>query len=244
MEETESEVSSFLSHLIELRDRIIKALAAIFVFCIFLFPFRNELYDFLSQPIIKAMPAGQGELIATGVVSPFLTPVKLTILVSFLITLPYVLYQVWAFIAPGLYQNEKKWMLPIVFSSVLLFFIGMLFAYYAVFPVAFGFIQSSSPDSILVMPDIEQYFSFVLNMFIAFGITFEVPIVVLVLVRLNVVSLETLIKIRPFIIVIAFVIAAIVTPPDPISQLLLATPLCLLYQFGITICKYLPPKKE
>lgn len=232
-----SEELPFMSHLVELRDRVIRAIVPILVVFFILFSWRNELLDFLSQPLLKVMPVNHKELIAIGVITSFMVPVKIAFVVSFLLCLPYVLYQVWSFIAPGLYRHEKKWILPIVVSSYLLFIVGMAFAYYAVFPIVFGFIQSTAASSVTIMTDIEQYFSFIIRMFIAFGVTFEVPIVVLVLVKAGVVSIEALSNSRPYIIVGSFVIAAIATPPDVFSQLLLAIPMCLLFELGLFIAK-------
>lgn len=232
----------FLSHLMELRDRLVRVLIAVGSVFLVLFFFRNDIYNALSQPILNVMPQGSKGLIATGVISSFLVPVKLSFWVSFVLMLPMVLYQIWAFVAPGLYQHEKRWMLPIIISSVLLFLIGMAFAYFFVFPVVFGFIQQNAPSAIVVMPDIEAYFNFVINMFIAFGLTFEVPVVVVVLVGMGVVPRDTLIKSRPYVIVGAFVVAAITTPPDPLSQLLLAIPLCLLFELGLFASRWIRPR--
>lgn len=227
----------FFSHLIELRDRVIRAGVPILIVFFILVSWRNELLEFLSSPLLKVMPVGKQELIAIGVVSSFMVPVKIAFVVSFLLCLPHVLYQAWAFIAPGLYKHEKKWILPIVVSSYLLFIIGMAFAYYAVFPLVFGFVQSTASSSISVMTDVEQYFSFVIRLFLAFGVTFEVPIIVLVLVKMGIVEINTLTNARPYLVVAAFIIAAVITPPDVFSQLLLAIPMCLLFEVGIIIAK-------
>ena len=225
---------SFVSHLVELRNRVMKASVAIIVVFLCLMPFAGTIYDLLAYPMMAALPAGS-KMIATGVVTPFLIPVKVTLLVAFLIALPVVLYQAWAFVAPGLYEHEKKLVAPLVVSSSILFLLGVAFCYYFVFGTVFKFVNEFAPKSVAVAPDIESYFSFVMTMFIAFGITFEVPIVVIVLVRMGLVSVEKLKEIRPYVIVGAFVIAAIVTPPDVVSQLLLAIPLCLLYEVGIVL---------
>jgi len=227
---------SFLSHLFELRDRLIRALAAIGVVFVCLFPWAKELYALLAQPLLASLPAG-GQMIATDVVGVFLVPMKVALMVAFLIALPYVLYQVWAFVAPGLYAHEKRLALPLVAASVALFFIGMAFAYFLVFPTVFGFMAKVAPEGVAWMTDIEKYLSFVMSTFIAFGVTFEVPIIVIVLVQMHVVELKTLREWRPYVIVGAFVIGAIFTPPDVISQLMLAIPLCLLYELGMLMAR-------
>ena len=234
----DSETSdSFLSHLFELRDRLIRALIAIAVVFVCLFPWAKELYALLAQPLLAKLPQG-GQMIATDVVGVFLVPMKVALMVAFLIALPYVLYQVWAFIAPGLYAHEKKLALPMVGASVLLFFIGMSFAYFLVFPTVFGFMAKVAPDGVAWMTDIEKYLSFVMTTFLAFGVTFEVPVVVIVLVRMGIVELSTLRAWRSYVIVGAFVIAAIFTPPDVVSQLMLAIPLCLLYELGMFLARF------
>jgi len=225
---------SFISHLIELRSRLIKAAAAVVIVFLCLMPWAGQIYDVLAYPMISALPQGS-KMIATGVITPFLIPVKVTLLVAFMITLPWVLYQMWAFIAPGLYAHEKKLIAPLVISSSILFLAGVAFCYFMVFGVIFHFINNFAPHSISVAPDIDAYFGFVMTMFIAFGMTFEVPVVVIVLVRLGLVSIDKLRQIRPYVIVGAFVIAAVVTPPDAMSQLLLAVPLCLLYELGLIV---------
>ncbi|MBK6650605.1 MAG: twin-arginine translocase subunit TatC [Betaproteobacteria bacterium] len=224
----------FVQHLVELRDRLIKAVIAIAVCTavLALYPGPAALYDLLAAPLVATLPAGS-KLIATSVISPFMVPLKIMLMTGFLIALPVVLFQVWAFVAPGLYSHEKKLVLPLVVSSTLLFFIGVAFCYYFVFGRVFAFIQSFAPTSITAAPDIEEYLGFVMTMFLAFGIAFEVPIAVVVLARLNIVSVEKLRAFRGYFVVLAFVIAAIVTPPDVVSQLALAIPMCLLYEVGI-----------
>ena len=214
----------FVAHLMELRDRLIKALVAVGVVAgvLALYPGPGALYDLLAAP-----------LIATSVISPFMVPLKILLMAAFLLALPVVLYQVWAFVAPGLYSHEKKLVLPLVVSSTILFFLGVAFCYFFVFGKVFTFIQSFAPKSITAAPDIEAYLTFVLTMFMAFGLAFEVPIAVVVLARLGVVTVEQLKQFRGYFIVLAFVIAAIVTPPDVVSQLALAIPMCLLYEVGI-----------
>ena len=224
----------FVQHLMELRDRLVKAIIAIAVAAAFLFffPGPGPLYDFLAAPLVAHLPKG-ATLIATSVISPFMVPLKILLMSAFLLALLFVLWQVWAFVAQGLYSHEKKLVLPLVVSSTVLFFIGVAFCYYFVFGQVFAFIQSFAPKSITAAPDIEAYLSFVLTMFLAFGLAFEVPIVVIVLARMGVVSIEKLKAFRSYFIVLAFIIAAIVTPPDVVSQLALAVPMVILYEVGI-----------
>jgi len=225
---------SFVSHLVELRNRVLKASAAVLLVFVCLMPWAGTIYDFLASPMMAALPEGS-QMIATGVITPFLVPVKVTLLLAFLLALPIVLYQAWAFIAPGLYAHEKRLVLPLVLSSSILFIAGVAFCYYLVFGMVFKFINQFAPASIAVAPDIESYFGFVMTMFVAFGLTFEVPVVVIVLVRMGVVSVQKLKEVRPYVIVGAFIIAAIVTPPDVVSQLMLAVPLSLLYEVGLWV---------
>lgn len=224
----------FVQHLIELRDRLVRACIAIAVVAIALsiYPGPGQLYDLLAAPLVATLPAGS-KMIATSVVAPFFVPIQVLLLVSFLIALPVVLYQAWAFVAPGLYSHEKKLVLPLVISSTFLFFVGVAFSYFFVFGKVFTFIQSFAPKSITAAPDIEAYLSFVMSMFLAFGLAFEVPIVVIVLAMMGIVSIEKLKNFRGYFIVLAFVIAAVVTPPDLVSQLALAIPMCILYEIGI-----------
>jgi sec-independent protein translocase protein TatC len=224
----------FVSHLIELRDRLVRACVAIGVcFAVLaVWPGPGALYDLLAAPLVAHLPQGT-TLIATNVISPFLVPLKITLLAAFMLALPVVLYQVWAFVAPGLYSHEKRLVMPLVISSTLLFFVGVGFCYFFVFGQVFQFIQSFAPKSITAAPDIEAYLGFVLTMFIAFGAAFEVPVVVMVLARMNLVSIEKLKAFRSYFIVLAFIVAAIITPPDVVSQLALAIPMCLLYEVGI-----------
>jgi len=227
---------TFISHLVELRDRLLRAILAVIIVFLCLFAWARELYALLAKPLIAALPAG-GQMIATDVVGVFLVPVKVAFLVAFVIALPYVLYQLWAFVAPGLYVNEKRLVLPLVVASSLLFLLGMSFAYFLVFPVVFKFMASIAPEGVAWMTDIDKYLSFVLTTFMAFGVTFEVPVVVIVLVRVGVVSIEKLKEIRPYVIVGAFVVGAIFTPPDVISQVMLAVPLWFLYELGIVCAR-------
>jgi sec-independent protein translocase protein TatC len=225
---------TFISHLVELRDRLVKASIGIAVMCaaLMLWPGPAHIYDLLAAPMLAALPVGS-KMIATGVVAPFLVPMKVTLLLAFIIALPWVFYQAWAFVAPGLYAHEKRLVLPLVISSSILFIAGVAFCYFFVFGRVFHFISEFSPSSIAVTPDIENYLDFVMSMCLAFGCAFEVPVVVVILVRMGIVSIEKLRSIRPYAIVGAFVIAAIVTPPDVVSQLALAIPMCLLFELGL-----------
>ena len=237
---------SFLSHLIELRDRLIRAMLSILIVFLCLFPWAKDLYALLAQPLLATLPKG-GQMIATDVVGVFLVPMKVALMVAFLIALPYVLYQIWAFVAPGLYSHEKRLALPLVGSSVVLFFTGMAFAYFLVFPTVFGFMAQVAPEGVAWMTDIEKYLSFVMGTFVAFGVAFEVPVIVVVLVLSGVVELSTLKEWRSYVIVGAFVVAAIFTPPDVVSQLMLAIPLCLLYELGMLMARFvrkLPARGE
>jgi sec-independent protein translocase protein TatC len=233
-DELEGTEQPFVSHLIELRDRLIRALVAVGICfaALSIWPGPAGLYDLLAAPLVAHLPKGS-TLIATSVISPFLVPIKITLMAAFLIALPVVLYQVWAFVAPGLYSHEKRLVLPLVISSTILFFMGVAFCYFFVFGQVFRFIQGFAPKSITAAPDIEAYLSFVLTMFIAFGATFEVPIVVVVLARLGIVPVEKLKSFRSYFIVLAFIVAAVITPPDIVSQLALAIPMVLLYEAGI-----------
>ena len=231
---------TFISHLIELRDRLLRAIIAVVVILLCLFPFAKDIYALLAAPLLKVLPAG-ATMIATDVTGTFLVPLKVTLMAAFLVALPYVLWQMWAFVAPGLYQHEKKLAAPVILSSFVFFLIGMAFAYFVVFPVAFGFFAGYAPAGVQMMTDIDKYLSFVLTMFIAFGVTFEMPVIVIVLVRLRVVTLAKLKSIRSYVIVGAFVIGAIFTPPDVISQLLLAIPLWLLYELGMLLARFVVP---
>jgi sec-independent protein translocase protein TatC len=225
---------SFISHLVELRDRLIRSLIAVAVFlgALCLYPGPGEIYDFLAAPLTAALPEGT-KMVAIGVITPFMVPLKVTAMVAFVLALPFILYQAWSFVAPGLYAHEKRLGVPLIVSSTLLFMLGMAFCYYFVFGQVFHFIASFAPKSITPAPDIEAYLSFVMTMFLAFGLSFEVPVALVVLVKLGVVSVEKLKEWRSYFIVGAFVIAAIVTPPDVVSQLALAIPMCLLYEIGI-----------
>lgn len=223
---------TFITHLIELRDRLIRMAAGFLLAFIGLFPFANKLYTLLAQPMLAKLPAG-GQLVATAVTTPFFVPMKVAMMAAILLSLPWMLYQVWGFVAPGLYAHEKRFVLPLVVASTLLFLAGMAFAYFLVFPVVFGFIVGIAPEGVTVMTDIGNYLDFVIGMFLAFGIAFEVPVVVVLLVHLGMVSIEKLKEIRSYVIVGAFVVGAIFTPPDVVSQIMLAVPLWILYEAGI-----------
>lgn len=236
MTENASGEETFISHLIELRDRLVKASIGIAIIGVILFiwPGPAAIYDFIARPMIAALPVGS-KMIATGVIAPFLVPMKVTLVIAFILALPWVFYQLWAFIAPGLYAHEKRLVMPLVVSSSLLFMSGVAFCYFFVFGRVFSFISEFAPTSIAVTPDIENYLDFVMSMCLAFGATFEVPVVVVILVRMGMVSVAKLREVRPYVIVGAFVVAAIVTPPDVVSQLALAIPMCLLYELGLLV---------
>ena len=239
----DKEETSFFSHLLELRDRLIRALIALGVCFIALVPFANELYARLAAPLLASLPQG-GQMIATDVVGVFLVPMKVALMVAFLIALPVLLYQAWAFVAPGLYSHEKKFAVPLLFLSVIFFFIGMAFAYFLVFPTVFSFMAKVAPEGVAWMTDIEKYLSFVLGMFLAFGLAFEVPILIVLLVRMNMVQIPQLKAARPYVIVGAFVVGAIFTPPDVVSQLMLAIPLCLLYELGMVMATFIKARAK
>ena len=231
------EPDSFMSHLVELRDRLLRCVIALVLVFICLFPWARELYSLLAKPLLASLPVG-GQLIATEVTAPFFVPIKVTLMAALVIALPYLLYQIWAFVAPGLYAHEKKLVMPLVATSTLLFLCGMAFAYFLVFPIVFHFIISVAPEGVAVMTDIGKYLDFVLTLFVAFGVTFEVPVAVVILVRMGMVSVAKLREIRPYVIVGAFVIGAIFTPPDVVSQVMLAVPLWVLYELGIFVAQW------
>jgi sec-independent protein translocase protein TatC len=238
-----SEQESFISHLVELRQRLVWSLIAFAIACVPALYFSSELYDLLAAPLMSSLPEG-ARMIATGVISPFLIPMKIAFLAAFVAVLPVILYQVWAFVAPGLYSHEKRLALPLVVSSTLLFIAGMLFCYFIVFGQVFKFIAQFAPKSISVAPDIEAYFNFVLGMFFAFGLAFEVPVVVVVLVLMGLVTTEQLREWRGYVIVAVFVIAAVVTPPDVVSQIALAVPMCILYEVGIFFGQFIERRRK
>ena len=227
---------TFISHLIELRDRLVKASIGIVLVCagLMIWPGPSRIYDIIAMPMIASLPVGS-KMIATGVISPFLVPMKVTLVIAFILALPWVLYQLWAFVAPGLYTHEKRLVAPLVISSSALFMAGVAFCYFFVFGRVFKFISEFSPTSIAVTPDIENYLDFVMSMCLAFGATFEVPVVVVILVRMGLVSVAKLKEVRPYVIVGAFVVAAIVTPPDIVSQFSLALPMWILFELGLLV---------
>jgi len=236
---------SFISHLIELRTRLMRAVGAVLAIFIvlFLYPGPSAIYDVLAQPMLASLPTGT-RMIATGVITPFMVPIKVTLLASFVLALPVVLYQAWAFVAPGLYKHEQRLALPLIVSSTVLFLMGMAFCYFVVFRTVFHFIANFAPQSITPAPDIEAYVSFVITMFMAFGITFEVPVAVVLLVKTGIVTVQKLRAGRGYVVVCAFVIAAVVTPPDVISQFMLALPLCLLYEIGLLVAARITPRQR
>ena len=233
---------SFISHLIEMRNRLLRAVIAVVVLFVLLFPWAQDLYALLAKPMLESLPQG-GQMIATEVTTPFFVPIKVTMMTAFLLALPYVFYQAWAFIAPGLYQHEKRLGVPLVITSVILFMLGMAFAYFLVFPVGFGFIVGVAPEGVAVMTDIGKYLDFVMTLFLAFGITFEVPVAVVLLVKMGMVSIAKLREIRPYVVVGAFVVGAIFTPPDIISQFMLAIPMWILYELGIIVAAMITKPK-
>lgn len=237
-QEAEQTGDSFMSHLVELRTRLLRAVGTMLVvfIALFIYPGASVIYDLLAAPMLASLPEGT-RMIATGVITPFMVPVKVTMMAAFVVSLPVVLYQVWAFVAPGLYRHEQRLALPLIVSSSLLFLAGMAFCYFVVFKTVFSFIATFAPESITPAPDIEAYLGFVMTMFLAFGITFEVPVAVILLVRMSIVTITQLQQARGYVIVGAFIIAAVVTPPDVVSQFLLAVPLCVLYEIGILLAR-------
>lgn len=235
---------SFISHLLELRTRLLYAFGGLLLVFICLVPWAADLYALLAEPMLAKLPKG-GQMIAIDVITPFFVPLKVAMMAAFLIALPYILYQAWLFVAPGMHAHEKRLMLPLVTASVLLFFFGMAFAYFVVFPVVFGFFSGAAPQGVAVMTDIDKYLSFVMGMFLAFGTTFEVPVAVVVLVKMDMVSIAKLKEIRPYVIVGAFILGALLTPPDVVSQFMLAIPLWLLYEVGVVVAGWMiKPSKE
>lgn len=234
---------NFISHLIELRSRLLRIVVGLLLVFLVLFPFANEIYALLAKPLINQLPSG-GQMIATAVTTPFFVPMKVAMMTAFVISLPHTLYQIWAFVAPGLYTQEKKIMLPVLVASSFLFFAGMAFAYFLVFPVVFGFIVGIAPQDVAVMTDIGSYLDFVITLFLAFGIAFEVPVAVVIAVRFGWVSISALQEARSYVVVGAFVLGAIFTPPDIISQFMLAIPMWLLYELGILVAKIIKQKTE
>lgn len=233
---------TFISHLVELRDRLIRILIGLVLTFVVLFPFADEIYTLLAQPLLASLPSG-GQMIATEVTTPFFVPMKMAMLAAFVISLPHTLYQVWAFVSPGLYAHERRFIMPLVVASTLLFLAGMAFAYFLVFPVVFGFITGYAPEGVAVMTDIGRYLDFVITLFLAFGLAFEVPIAVIVMVGAGLVQISTLKEVRSYVIVGAFVLGAIFTPPDVVSQFMLAVPLWLLYEVGILLAGFIEKRK-
>ena len=238
-----SVTETFISHLLELRNRLLKIVLGLVVCVLAFLPFSNELYTWLAQPLLSHMPVGT-HMIATAVTTPFLVPMKVSTLVAIVVSLPYTLYQAWAFVAPGLYKHERRFIGPLIVASTLLFLAGMAFAYFVVFPVLFGFITSSAPQGVAVMTDIGSYLDFVTTMFVSFGLAFEVPIAVVILVKFGIVKVEMLKEARPYVIVGAFIVGAILTPPDVISQIMLAIPLWFLYEAGVLVSRFVAPRQE
>jgi sec-independent protein translocase protein TatC len=234
---------SFISHLIELRDRLLRIVIGFVVVFIAFFPFANKIYELLAAPLLSKLPSG-GQMIATAVTTPFFVPMKVAMMAAFIVSLPHTMYQAWAFVAPGLYSHEKKFMIPMIVASSSLFIAGMAFAYFVVFPVIFGFIVGTAPHGVAVMTDIGNYLDFVLTLFFAFGLAFQVPIAVVMAVRFGWVTVAQLREIRGYVIVVAFVIGAIFTPPDIISQFMLAMPIWLLYELGIIVSIFNKPAAE
>ncbi len=233
----------FLSHLVELRDRLLRVLLVVGIVLVALLPFANTLYTLLATPLLDSLPEGH-TMVAIDVASPFLAPFKLTLLLALTITVPYTLYQAWAFAAPGLYGHEKRLAGPVLLSSVVLFYLGMVFAYFVVFPLVFGFFVSTAPEGVAVMTDINRFLDFVVKLFLAFGVAFEVPIITVAMVSMGVTTPKRLREVRPYVIVGAFVIGMLLTPPDVISQTLLAIPVWLLYEIGILFSKMVTPKQD
>lgn len=229
---------TLVTHLVELRSRMVRAIFAVLVVFLALFPFANKIYTYLAGPLTRHMPEGSS-MVAIDVASPFLTPFKLALMLSIVISIPVILYQIWAFVAPGLYKHERKMVLPLVFSSSALFFLGMAFAYFVVFPLMFSFFTSAAPEGVAVMTDIGRYLDFVIKIFLAFGIAFEVPIVTLLVINMGIADVKSLKKKRPYVIVAAFVIGMILTPPDIISQTLLAVPVWLLFELGLFMSRFI-----
>ena len=230
-----------VSHLVELRDRLLRGILTVLVIAVILLPFSNDLYHFLAEPLLRHLPESS-TMIATEVASPFLTPFKLTLSTAIMLAVPVLLFQLWGFVAPGLYDNERKIVFPLLFASTALFFLGIVFAYYVVFPLVFGFLTQAAPEGVAVMTDISSYLDFVLKLFFAFGFAFEVPIATLLLIWSGVSTVESLGEKRPYIIVGAFVIGMLLTPPDIISQTLLALPVWLLFELGLVCSRWLPKK--
>ncbi|WII92552.1 twin-arginine translocase subunit TatC [Kingella negevensis] len=232
-----------IEHLLELRRRLVWILLGIVLCFVAIVPFAQQLYAFVAKPLMMVLPANTS-MIATDVVAPFFVPIKVALMAAFLVSLPHSLYQVWAFVAPALYQNEKRLIAPLILSSVMLFAVGMAFCYFLVFPLVFKFFAGMTPLGVSMATDIDKYLSFVLGMFVAFGVTFEIPVIVVLLYRMGVISFAQLTAARPYVIVVSFVIAAVVTPPDVLSQVMLAVPMLLLYEAGLLVCRMVCPRNS
>ncbi len=239
----EHEPLPLVAHLIELRTRLVRALIAVAVMFAVLFPFSNEIYTFLAEPLMRFLPKGS-TMIATEVASPFLTPFKFTMWAALFAAIPVILYQLWAFVAPGLYKDERELAMPMIISSVVLFYAGIAFCYFVVFPLVFQFFTNTTPEGVSMMTDISKYLDFVLGMFFAFGVTFEVPVATIILVLMGLVTPEQLVEKRPYVIVAAFIIGMILSPPDVISQTLLAIPMWLLFELGVVVSRILVRRKD
>lgn len=241
----EHHTAPLVEHLIELRNRLLKIVVLVLALTVCLLPFANDIYTFVAQPLMQYLPVGTS-MIATEVASPFLTPFKLTLVVAVILSMPMILYQVWAFVAPGLYRQEKRLMLPLLISSIVLFYAGMAFAYFVVFPLVFGFFTSVGPENVAVMTDISRYLDFVLKLFFAFGIAFEIPIATVIFISLGMISPQSLASKRPYVIVGCFVLGMLLTPPDVISQTLLAVPMWMLFELGLVLGRlfYSPEARE
>ncbi|TDQ59589.1 Sec-independent protein translocase TatC [Mesocricetibacter intestinalis] len=240
---TVEETQPLITHLIELRNRLLRCVVFVLIaFCALVY-FSNDIYHLVATPLLEAMPQG-ATMIATNVAAPFFAPIKLTAIAAVFLSVPYILYQIWAFVAPALYQHEKRLIYPLLFSSTLLFYIGVAFAYYVVFPLAFGFLTKTAPTGVSIATDISSYLDFVLTLFLAFGVCFEVPVAIILLCWSGITSPQDLKAKRPYIIVAAFVIGMLLTPPDVFSQTLLAVPMCLLFELGVICAKFYRPKQE
>jgi len=229
---------SVIDHLIELRSRLLKSVLTVLILIVIMFPFAGEIYSIIAKPVVENLATGT-EMIATGVLSPFLTPFKMVIILAIIISMPMIIYQLWAFVAPGLYRHEKQVALPILLSSIVLFYLGCAFAYFVVFPILFVFLPGIVPESVVYMPDINSYLDIVVRLFFAFGLAFEIPVAVIILITLGVTSAKQLAAKRPYIIIGILVVAMLLTPPDPSSQVLLAIPMWILFEFGLIMGRFL-----
>lgn len=237
------ESQPLISHLVELRNRLLRSIVCVLIVFLCLVYFANDIYLIISEPLVNELPNG-ATMIATNIISPFFTPIKLTIITALFISVPYILYQVWAFVAPALYKHEKRLIYPLMISSTLLFYIGVAFAYYVVFPLVFGFLTKTAPESVAIATDMNSYLDFVLTLFLAFGICFEVPVAIILLCWTGVVTPQDLRSKRPYILVIAFVVGMLLTPPDIFSQTLLAVPMYLLFELGVFLARFYQPKER